>query len=80
VEASRRRVAEDHSRELARRDAEIADATANSWVAAAAAAKALNEATARATAAEAEIGRLRAAAEQQAAAMAVTQEQVPCSV
>jgi hypothetical protein len=74
--AARRRAAEDASRELARRDAQIADATANSRVAAAAAARALNEATARAAGCEAEIARLRAAAEQQSAALAAAREQV----
>lgn len=78
VAAARRRAAEGASRELARRDAQIADATANSRVAAAAAARALNEATAKATSCEAEIGRLRAAAEEQAAALAAAQQQVPC--
>lgn len=73
VAAARRSMAEEHLRVLARRDAEIADATANGRVAAVAAAKALNEAAAKIADREADIRRLKAAAAKQAAALAAAQ-------
>lgn len=75
VEARRRRASEDHARALARRDAEIADATANSRVAAAAAAKAVNEAKAQLAERDAAVARLQAEAAQLAADLVAAQQQ-----